>query len=433
MRTLRPARALDFAGMRAALLLIFVAAAAVVAASCAAQDRSGPPASQPPAAAPAAGAGVGRFPFLEVDAKGKQIRVECEALAVQNPLEFFCCLAGTVEHESVLRSKVRPSNLHAALLMLGLEPGEPVHFSESAKKWLPPHGPPLQILVEFEKDGQKVALPAYRLMRDVKTKREMPPMTWIFAGSRVMPGDVYAADRTGYIVSVVNFDFSVIDIPQLASNANETLEWETNLDVMPPKGSKVTMIIEPAGKVAAPAAGAATQATTPPIDEALIALDATGKLMLDGQPVASIDELMKLMKQRDGKYRRARVAVANAVEENPAARDVMNALSRAGVRFAVVPQAQAVAKARPAAPADTDQAAGAVHVDEAYIRKLREKWQQAVAPHDAALRQAATTHYDVIAQLRREQQRLIDEADKIQRLIDELEKQYQDMTTPRPE
>ena len=34
---------------------------------------------------------------------------------------------------------------------------------------------------------------------------------------------------------------------------------------------------------------------------------------------------------------------------------------------------------------------------------------------------------------RREQQRLIDEADRIQRTIDELEKKYQDMTTPRPE
>ena len=110
----------------------------------------------------------------------------------------------------------------------------------------------------------------------------------------------------------------------------------------------------------------------------------------------------------------------------------LNAKNPAGVKFEVVPQATAVAKARPAEPAD-QAGAGGVRVDEDHIRKLREKWQQAVSPHDASLRQAATTHYEVITQLRREQQRLIDEADKIQRLIDELEKQYQDMTTPRPE
>ena len=64
---------------------------------------------------------------------------------------------------------------------------------------------------------------------------------------------------------------------------------------------------------------------------------------------------------------------------------------------------------------------------------MRDKWQRAVAPHDKALREAAQAHYDVINTLRREQQRLIDEADRIQRLIDRLEKDYQEMTTPRPE
>src|SRR5207244_6704989 len=113
----------------------------------------------------------------------------------------------------VLRSKVRPSHLHAALLMLGLKPGEPVHFSEAMNKWLPPHGPPLQLSVQFEKEGKPVTLPASRLMRDLPGKREMPPTTWIFAGSRVMEDNSYAADKTGYLISVVNFDLTVIDIP----------------------------------------------------------------------------------------------------------------------------------------------------------------------------------------------------------------------------
>ena len=42
------------------------------------------------------------------------------------PLEFFCCMTGTAEHEAVLRSHVMPSHLHLGLLMLGLQPGEPV-------------------------------------------------------------------------------------------------------------------------------------------------------------------------------------------------------------------------------------------------------------------------------------------------------------------
>ena len=49
------------------------------------------------------------------------------------------------------------------------------------------------------------------------------------------------------------------------------------------------------------------------------------------------------------------------------------------------------------------------------------------------MREAAQAHYGVINELRHEQQRLIDEADRIQRTIDELEKAYADMTTPQPE
>ena len=45
----------------------------------------------------------------------------------------------------------------------------------------------------------------------------------------------------------------------------------------------------------------------------------------------------------------------------------------------------------------------------------------------------ARTHYQVINDLCKEQQRLIDESDRIQRTIDQLEKEYQDMTTPQPE
>src|SRR5687767_10438935 len=120
---------------------------------------------------------AGNLPFLQIDVKSREIKVECEALDCRNPLEFFLCLAGTSEHEAVLRSKAKPSHLHAALLMIGLKPGETVKFSETKRAWIPPHGPPLQIMARFERDGKQMDVPAYRLMRDIKSKREMPVMT----------------------------------------------------------------------------------------------------------------------------------------------------------------------------------------------------------------------------------------------------------------
>ena len=313
-----------------------------------------------PATGPTTVGATGKIPHVEVDVKSRTVRVECEMLGVEAPLEFFCVEAGTSEHEAVLRSKAKGSHLHLALLMIGLEPGTPLTYSEAAKKWLPPHGPPLHIDVEWQTaEGKVQRVPAHRWMRDVKDRKGMPPVTWVFVGSRVMEDGNYAADVTGYLVSLVNFDLTVIDIPQLASSANATLQWERNPEATPPPGTKVTMVITPAGKGDAPA----TKAAEPrPMDA--------------GGPQSN-------------------AAPAGATE-------------------------------RP------DGALSGVAVNEVMVGALRKRWDSAVNPHRNELRLASQTHYDVITALRREQQRIIDEADKVQRLIDELEKEYQDMTTPRP-
>jgi hypothetical protein len=324
---------------------------------------------------PAADAGkpdASKMPHVSVDVKKREIRIEAEVLNPQMALEFFCCLSGTAEHEAILRTEAKPSHVHLGLLMLGLQPGEPVRFSKAADKWLPPHGPPLHIFVEWEgKDGKRVRVPANRMMRGVKSKTPMPPTTWIFAGSRMMDDGKYAADTTGYLVSVVNFDLTVIDLPELHSNANETLEWEYNPDVVPAKGTKVWMILEPAGdKNAGPA---------PAADKKTDAADVRGN------------------------------ATANV--------------------FAAAPAASGDApKGEPAADARLSD----VRIDEQKVKALKQKWEQIVAPKNRALREAAQAHYEVINALRREQNRLIDEADRVQRVIEELQKDYQDMTTPRP-
>jgi hypothetical protein len=105
----------------------------------------------------------------------------------------------------------------------------------------------------------------------------------------------------------------------------------------------------------------------------------------------------------------------------------------------------AVATAAPASPVPATQPAAApattqpaeplsdVHINQAEVEKLQKYWDERVSPHRKALQEAAEAHYKVMSDLRREQQRLIDEADRIQRMIDKLEKDYQDMTTPRPE
>jgi hypothetical protein len=301
---------------------------------------------------------VGKLPHVDFDARTKQVRVECEMLDCNAPLEFYCCVKGTNDYEAMIRSEVKPSNLHFALLAVGLKPGQPLKYSEAAQKWLPPQGPPVQITMEYQKDGKTVSDPAWKWMRDVHTKKAAPPFTWVFTGSRVLPDGKYAADITGYLVSIVNFDLTILDVPQLASSSNETLEWERNSDVTPKAGTKVVMILEPVGNNAPhPAPGPA---------EALMA----------------------------------------------------------------APPTPAPHPAAASAPDATDAQIAAAQKN---IERLKAQWEQQLGPHRGELRQAAETHYKVIADLRAQLQKLLDEGDKVQRTIDELEKEYQDLTTPRPE
>src|SRR6185369_16829619 len=97
---------------------------------------------------------------LEFDARTKQVRVECESVNVDAPLEFFCVGMNGPDHETILRSRVRPSDLHTALLAIGLKPGAPVSWSEKDQKWLPPHGARIAITCEYERDGRTVTVPA---------------------------------------------------------------------------------------------------------------------------------------------------------------------------------------------------------------------------------------------------------------------------------
>ena len=293
---------------------------------------------------------IGKLPHLELDPQKKQVRVECEMLAVAAPLEFFCCVKGSNDYEAMIRSEVKPSDLHFALLGIGQKPGQPLKYSEAAKKWIPPQGPPLQIAMEYEKDGKTISDPAWKWMRDVHGKKPAPPFTWVFTGSRVMPDGKYAADVTGYLVSIVNFDLTVIDVPELASSSNDLLEWERNPDVTPKAGTKVWMVIEPAGN-----------------------------------------------DHRKG----GDSPTTRAAADDP-------------------PQSQGGSDAQ-------------IAEAQKNVKSLQDEWEKKVAPRRDALREAAETHYRILQELRAQQQRLIDEADRIQRAIDELEKQYQDLTTPRPQ
>ena len=210
--------------------------------------------------APPAATQAGKLPHIKIDVKAKEVRVECQAVKADYPLEFLAVVTNTNEYEALVRSDVKPSDLHLALLLVGAVAGQPIHYSEATKTWLPPAGGPIDIWFEYKKDGKNVKAPAYEWMRDVKTKKTAPPMSWVFTGSKLTEDHSYAADSTGSLIGVINNELSVLDVPALKSRALEARDFERNPDLIPSTGTAVTMILSPAPEHAA----SATRPTTAP-------------------------------------------------------------------------------------------------------------------------------------------------------------------------
>ena len=233
------------------------------------------------------------FPNVTIDRDARQVRVKCEFLGLADtPLEFFCVANGGPEHETVLRTAARPSHVHAGLLMLGLEPGSPVKYDETLNRWSPPRGPAIRIRAEWtDAAGKLIQRSAASMMCSTKDAKPMPPTTWIFTGSQQRGDGVYLGDPTGYIVSICNFEFTPIDVPNLVSSDNATLEWETDLAHDPPRGASVTMILEPADP---PTTGPATRASA--ADNELNALRQRKKDLLD--EAARMDEKIRAAEQK---------------------------------------------------------------------------------------------------------------------------------------
>lgn len=124
-------------------------AAAIAAAEPNASDGR-PPAPQAavstqPAASgtPGAPAAPLVLPNLRIDREARTIDILATVVTREADwLELLACTDGTREYEALLTVKARPSHIHLALLMIGLEPGHPIDFEWEGQqvRAIPPTG-----------------------------------------------------------------------------------------------------------------------------------------------------------------------------------------------------------------------------------------------------------------------------------------------------
>jgi hypothetical protein len=180
------------------------------------------------------------------DTKNRSVVVQGEACSADCPLEFFATYFGR-SYESVLTVNVKPSTVHAGLLLAGAEPGHPARFQP---KFSPPTG--TEIAVELRwKDarGELQSCPAQQWIRDIKTKQPLSG-NWVFAGSIIVTDEAsgrqsYVADRGGEMICVLSSPVAMLDLPRFGSGVIEDRTYEKFKEHIPPLGTPVTLVFKP--------------------------------------------------------------------------------------------------------------------------------------------------------------------------------------------
>ena len=184
-----------------------------------------------------------------IDNDRKAVVTAGEVSLREGQLEMFACPAKTKEHESVVTVNSSAATVHAALLAIGAEKGKTVKFDP---KYEPAEGQIVDVFV-FWKDekGMPRATRGQDWVKNAKTGKPLA-FDWVFAGSGFWEdektGKKHYMANSGDLICVSNFPTATLDLPVESSQANDSLTYVAFTERIPPRGTKVRMVLLPRAK-----------------------------------------------------------------------------------------------------------------------------------------------------------------------------------------
>ncbi len=169
-------------------------------------------------------------------------------------LEQIVCTPDTKEHESLVVSLARPSAVHAALLLVGVQPGQPGSWRIRNGRLVPdpPVGDPL--IVRFVTADGVEHDPLTWIIDGTRTRTMREHMgnapAFVFGGSRFVNfngRDVYDADYSGTLVGLTTFGGETISFREVISHeaSIQPPQWLAFNERLPEVGEPVVVRIYP--------------------------------------------------------------------------------------------------------------------------------------------------------------------------------------------
>lgn len=245
----------------APLIASFLAFSLAFACSCAPRRLPSRPEVKPDPVPPRAFERV--FPHVRIDRDAGVVEFDgVIALDFHDPrtpdtwLEQIVCLPDTKEHESLVVSLARASEVHAALLLAGLAPGHPGSWRLEGQRLVPnePEGESLRIeFVHQDPHGREIVSDACEWAIDSARRTTLlqhmearfpEDAPFVFAGSRFVSyngPEVYDADLSGTLIGLATFGGETIALREVISHesAVQPPEWLAHNERIPPIGTRV--------------------------------------------------------------------------------------------------------------------------------------------------------------------------------------------------
>lgn len=228
--------------LAAALLAILVVATFAVRGEDAKQEKETPKTEKKAASRLIS---LSKEHSIWIDVKRKIVVVDGEVAVREGALEMFACPKGTKEHESVIAVHCNGQLIHAGLLAVGAKQGHPVRFDP---KYEPATGTAIDIWILWQDDEGRHRVRAQDWVQDVKTEKALQH-DWVFGGSGFWTDETdgkkyYHADA-GDLICVSNFSTAMLDLPVESSQANDARLYVAFTEKIPPRGTKIRMVLSP--------------------------------------------------------------------------------------------------------------------------------------------------------------------------------------------
>lgn len=187
---------------------------------------------------------------IMVPAKVAPRKIDDPAYKEIYPIEVIATFPfpkGKKAHETVVTFDVKPSEVHKALVGLGLKPGKPAQTRGDKQS-----GPEVKLYIETVPGKVGSRVPVERLLKDKSTGKPMPKVKWLFTGSvMVKPTgakeEVYGADNSGTMVAIFPVTAETVFQSSLSLADEKYVKLEVT-DRLPKVGTVVNLVIVVPGK-----------------------------------------------------------------------------------------------------------------------------------------------------------------------------------------